>query len=70
MIRNLTDEIHRGLWLRAKANRRSTAAEIREVLAAAALPEGRSMLGNMLAAIGREYKGLDLGLLPKAKKNG
>jgi len=69
-IRNLTDETHHGLRLRAKANGRSIEAEVREVLTAAALPEGRDLLGQALKGIGFEYDGLDLGLLPKAKKNG
>jgi plasmid stability protein len=70
MIRNVPDEVQAGLRLRAKGNGRTTAAEIREIITAAALPEGRDLLGQALKGIGFEYDGLDLGLLPKAKKNG
>ncbi len=70
MIRNVPDEVQAGLRLRAKANGRTTAAEIRQIIAAAALPAGRDLLGQRLKGIGFEYDGLDLGLLPKAKKNG
>ena len=39
-VRNLPDEVHRALRLRAAANGRSTEAEVRDILAKAALPEG------------------------------
>jgi len=68
-IRNLSDETYRGLQLRAKAKGWSTEAEIREILEAAALPEGRDMLGHALVAVGRAYGGLDLGVLKKEQKS-
>jgi plasmid stability protein len=69
MIRNVPDEVQAGLRLRAKGNGRTTAAEIRALLASAALPEGRDLLGSALEGIGFEFKGLDLGLLKEEKKN-
>ena len=53
-IRNLPEETHRALRVRAAANGRSTEAEIRDILEKAAKPEGRIKLGSLLAAIGRE----------------
>jgi plasmid stability protein len=53
-IRNLPEETHRALRVRAAEHGRSTEAEIRDILEKAARPEGRIRLGSMLAAIGRE----------------
>ncbi|MDZ3836743.1 MAG: plasmid stabilization protein [Rhodospirillales bacterium] len=54
-IRNLSDEAHRALKVRAAKNNRSTEAEMRAILEAAALPEGRLQLGTALSEIGRKY---------------
>lgn len=54
-IRNLSDEVHRALKVRAAKNNRSTEAEMRAILEAAALPEGRLRLGTALSEIGRKY---------------
>jgi plasmid stability protein len=54
-IRNLSDEAHRALKVRAAKNNRSTEAEMRAILEAAALPEGRLRLGTALSEIGRKY---------------
>ena len=54
-IRNLSDEAHRALKARAAKHNRSTEAEMRAILEAAALPEGRLRLGTALAEIGRKY---------------
>ncbi len=54
-IRNLSDETHRALKARAAQHNRSTEAEIRAILEAAVLPEGRVRLGTALSAIGRKY---------------
>ncbi len=54
-IRNLSDEVHRALKVRAAKNNRSTEAEMRAILEAAALPEGRLQLGTALSEIGRKY---------------
>jgi plasmid stability protein len=53
-IRNLPEETHRALRVRAAEHGRSTEAEIRDILEKAAKPEGRIKLGSLLAAIGRE----------------
>jgi plasmid stability protein len=53
-IRNLSEEAHRALKVRAAHHGRSTEAEIREILEREARPPGRVKLGSLLAAIGRE----------------
>lgn len=53
-IRNLSDETHRALRVRAAHHGRSTEAEIREILEAAVRPSERVKLGSLLASIGRE----------------
>lgn len=59
-VRNVPDEVHRALRMRAAAHGRSTEAEIRDILAAAVKPEGRIKLGSLLAEIGRNLGGVDL----------
>lgn len=61
-VRNLPDETHRALRVRAATNGRSTEAEIRAILENAVHPEGRIKLGSLLAEIGREVGGIDLGI--------
>jgi plasmid stability protein len=53
-IRNVPDEVHRALRVRAAQHGRSAEAEIRDILEKAAKPEGRVRLGSLLAAIGRD----------------
>ena len=53
-IRNVPDEVHRALRVRAAQHGRSAEAEIRDILEKAARPEGRVKLGSLLAEIGRE----------------
>lgn len=53
-IRNIPDEVRRALRIRAAMHGRSTEAEVRDILATAARPEGRIKLGSLLASIGRE----------------
>jgi len=55
-VRNVPDEVHRALRVRAARHGRSTEAEIREILAAAVKPEGRVKLGSLLADIGRKAR--------------
>lgn len=57
-VRNLPDEVHRALRVRAATHGRSTEAEIRDILEKAAKPEGRLKLGSLLASIAREAGGL------------
>lgn len=53
-IRNLSDETHRALRVRAAHHGRSTEAEIRDILEAAVRPHERVKLGSLLTAIGRD----------------
>ncbi len=53
-IRNLSDEAHRALKIRAAQNNRSTEAEMRAILEAAVRPEGRVLLGTALAETSRK----------------
>ncbi len=55
-VRNLPDEVHRALRIRAASHGRSTEAEVREILEAAVKPEGRLKLGSLLAEIGRRAR--------------
>ena len=52
-VRNLPDEVHRALRVRAALRGRSTEAEVRAILEETVLPEGRAALGTLLTAIGR-----------------
>lgn len=53
-IRNLSDETHRALRVRAAHHGRSTEAEIRDIIEAAVRPPERVRLGSLLAAIGQD----------------
>lgn len=59
-IRNLPEETHRALKLRAAQHGRSTEAEIRSILEEAVRPEGRLKIGSELAAFGRRFEGINL----------
>ncbi|VBB14535.1 FitA-like ribbon-helix-helix domain-containing protein [Burkholderia stabilis] len=58
-VRNLPDEVHRALRIRAAQHGRSTEAEVRDILEHAVLPGGRVKLGTLLAEIGKEAGGVD-----------
>ena len=53
-VRNVPDDVHRALRVRAAQHGRSTEAEVREILAAAVKPSSRVRVGDALAAIGRK----------------
>jgi len=53
-IRNLSDEVHRALKVRAAQHDRSTEAEIRAILEAAVRPESRHLLGTALSEMSRK----------------
>lgn len=53
-VRNLPDEVHRALRVRAAEHGRSTEAEVRSILEEAVKPQTRLKLGSLLADIGRE----------------
>ncbi|MDR3324154.1 MAG: plasmid stabilization protein [Zoogloeaceae bacterium] len=57
-VRNLPDDVHRALRVRAAQRGCSTEAEVRAILEKAAKPEGRLKLGSLLASIAREAGGL------------
>ncbi|MEQ1528628.1 MAG: hypothetical protein ABL925_04870 [Methylococcales bacterium] len=59
-VRNLSDETHRALRVRAAMNGHSTEAEIRAILDNTVRPENRIKLGSLLAKIGLEAGGVDL----------
>ncbi|AIA30789.1 FitA-like ribbon-helix-helix domain-containing protein [Leptospirillum ferriphilum] len=52
-VRNLPDEVHRALRVRASMHGRSTEAEIRSILEAAVRPPERLRLGTALTELGR-----------------
>jgi antitoxin FitA len=59
-VRNLSEETHRALRIRAARHGRSTEAEVRTILDDAVRPKEQIKLGSMLAAIPREMGGVDL----------
>jgi antitoxin FitA len=54
-IRNLSDEVHRAIKIRAASNNRSAEAEMRDILETAAQPKERVKLGTALWQISREF---------------
>lgn len=59
-VRNLPEETHRALKLRAAQHGRSTEAEIREILEEAVRPRARLKIGSELAAFAKRFGSLDL----------
>ncbi len=57
-IRNVPEEVHRAIRVRAALHGRSAEAEIRSILEQAAKPEGRLKLGTLLTSIAHEAGGL------------
>ncbi len=55
-VRNIPEEVHRALRVRAAQRGRSMEAEVREILGSALSPEGRVKLGSLLADTGRQAK--------------
>ena len=55
-VRNIPDEVHRALRVRAAMHGRSTEAEVRAILENSVKAEGRIKLGSMLAEIGRQSR--------------
>ena len=51
-VRNLPDDVHRALRVRAALHGRSAEAEVRAILATAVKPESRVRLGDALATLG------------------
>jgi plasmid stability protein len=59
-VRNLPDEVHRALRIRAAHHGRSTEAEIREVLAQSVQSEGRLKVGTELRRFAEQIGGVEL----------
>ncbi|OWV74586.1 plasmid stabilization protein [Rhizobium sp. R339] len=55
-VRNVPDEVHRALRVRAAMHGRSTEAEIREILESVVKPEQRIRMGEALAELGRQLE--------------
>ena len=55
-VRNLPEEVHRALRVRAAQHGRSMEAEVREILESAISPKGSVKLGSLLAEIGRQAR--------------
>ncbi|OCQ50842.1 Antitoxin FitA [Photorhabdus australis subsp. thailandensis] len=55
-VRNIPDEVHRALRVRAAMHGHSTEAEVRAILEKSVKAEGRIKLGSMLTEIGRQAK--------------
>ena len=53
-VRNVPDEVHRALRVKAAEHGRSTEAEVRAILANAVKPEQRLQMGDALGALGRK----------------
>ncbi len=64
-IRNVPDEIHRAIRVRAAEHGRSTEAEIREILARSVLTEGRLKIGTELRRFAERLGGVELKLRRK-----
>ncbi|MGE4368325.1 MAG: plasmid stability protein stbC [Burkholderiaceae bacterium] len=57
-VRNIPEDVHRALRVRAALHGRSTEAEIRFILEQATRPAGNVKLGSLLASIAREAGGM------------
>lgn len=55
-VRNIPEEMHRALRIRAARHGQSMEAEVREILEAAVSPQGRVKLGSLLADMGRQAR--------------
>ncbi len=55
-VRNISDEVHRALRVRATQHGHSMEAEVRGILESAVSPQGRMKLGSLLADMGRRAK--------------
>ena len=53
-VRNLPEEVHRALRVRAAGHGRSTEAEVRAILEDIVKPQSRLKLGSLLVEIGRD----------------
>lgn len=54
-VRNIPEEVHRALRVRAAQHGQSV-AEVREILESTISPQGREQLGSLLADMGRQAR--------------
>ncbi len=66
-VRNLPEEVHRALKLRAAQSGRSTEAEIRAILEQAVRPQDRLKIGSELVALADSCGGLDVAIEPRSE---
>ncbi len=59
-VRNISEETHRALRVRAALKGHSTEAEIRAILNEAVAPRTRVLVGSALAEFGRQFGGIEL----------
>ena len=52
-VRNVPDDVHQALKMRAALHGRSTEAEVRDILATVVKPPNRLRMGDALADVGR-----------------
>jgi len=55
-VRNIPEEVHRALRVRAAQHGHSMEAEVRDILESALSPQGRVKLGSLLADVGRQAR--------------
>jgi plasmid stability protein len=55
-VRNIPEEVHRALRVRAAQHGHSMEAEVREILESVVSPQGRVKLGSLLADMGRQAR--------------
>ena len=55
-VRNISEEIHRDLRVRAARHGHSMEAEVREILESVVSPQGRVKLGSLLMDMGRQAR--------------
>ena len=60
-VRNVPDEVHRAIRVRAAQHGRSIEAEIRNILESAVKPQGRVKLGSLLEDLEREVNVTEAG---------
>lgn len=58
-VRNLSEEVHRALRVRAARHGRSTEAEVRMILEETVRPPKRLRIGSEIQRIAREVRGMD-----------
>jgi plasmid stability protein len=55
-VRNIPEEVHRALRVRAARHGHSMEAEVREILESVVSPQGRVKLGSLLMDMGRQAR--------------